>query len=315
MPLPAHSILAIDAIRAASRQIVRELGFMGGNFAGTDLSPSAVHALIEIETGRVTARDLGARLHLEKSSISRMLRKLVELGEVTEHAGSDGRFKELSLTDKGQKRAAAIHAFARAQVSDALGRISQSQRQTVIDGLNLYATALASSGVLTDRRFAFDVVEGYRTGLIARITQMHAFHYARTSGFGRQFESVVAGGLSDFCNRLDSRRNSIWAAVQGEEIVGSVAIDGEDIGGNKAHLRWFIVDERVSGAGIGRKLLSAALDFVDQSGFEETHLWTFSGLEAARHLYEGHGFALEEEWLGTQWGNRVLEQKFVRKHT
>lgn len=75
----------INDIRSTSRRLVRELGFMGGDFAGTDLPPSAVHALIEIEAcPRISARDLGKMLRLEKSSISRMLRKLVLSGDVLE---------------------------------------------------------------------------------------------------------------------------------------------------------------------------------------------------------------------------------------
>lgn len=153
---------------------------------------------------------------------------------------------------------------------------------------------------------------GYQLGLIAQVTQMHALYYARTSGFGRRFESVVAGGLAEFCERLDRPKNEIWTAVRKGEIVGSVAVDGEDLGGNVAHLRWFILDDDVRGNGIGRKLLSCALAFADERGFVETHLWTFSGLPAARHLYETHGFTCVEERSGSQWGTEVLEQRFVR---
>ncbi|MGG2473804.1 MarR family transcriptional regulator, partial [Rhizobium sp. BR5] len=72
--------------------------------------------------------------------------------------------------------------------------------------------------------------EGYRPGIIARITQMHALYYARTSGFGQRFESVVAEGLASFCNRLENPKNAIWVAMRGQEIIGSIAIDGEDLG-------------------------------------------------------------------------------------
>jgi hypothetical protein len=41
------------------------------------------------------------------------------------------------------------------------------------------------------------------------------------------------------------------------------------------------------------------------------YLWTFQGLDAARRLYEKHGFRLAEEREGSQWGERVLEQRFV----
>ncbi|EON11976.1 MULTISPECIES: MarR family winged helix-turn-helix transcriptional regulator [Pandoraea] len=133
----------VEAIRTVSREMVRELGFMGGNFAGTDLSPSAVHALIEIERGGITARDLGARLHLEKSSVSRMLRKLVQSGDVGEAVSEhDARVKRLFLTPAGKKRVAGIHAFARAQVMEALGRLARGQDRIVLDGMRLYTAAL-----------------------------------------------------------------------------------------------------------------------------------------------------------------------------
>jgi len=297
--------------RAASRQPVRELGFTGATFAGTNLSPSTVHSLLEIERGNTTARDLGDILRLEKSSVSRMLRRLVASGDVQEKAGDDdGRVKMLSLTMAGKVRVAAIHAFAQAQVSGALSRLQSGQDRTILEGLRLYADALAgqNDAMVAPR---IEIVGGYQTGLIARITEMHALYYSRETGFGQRFESVVAGGLAEFCNRLESPRNAIWAAIHDGRVVGSIAIDGEDFGGDVAHLRWFIVDGP-RGNGTGRKLLLAALGFVDGQDFTETHLWTFSGLSAARHLYETCGFTLTEERPGHQWGNEVLEQRFVR---
>jgi GNAT superfamily N-acetyltransferase len=156
------------------------------------------------------------------------------------------------------------------------------------------------------------IFPGYRPGIIGGITLVHALYYARASGFGQRFESVVAGGLADFCDRLTNPRNAIWAAMQGDDIVGSIAIDGEDLGANVAHLRWFIMDDRARGTGVGRRLLSTALAFADANGFAETHLWTFKGLSAARHLYESQGFACVEERPGNQWGSEVIEQRFVR---
>lgn len=55
-------------------------------------------------------------------------------------------------------------------------------------------------------------------------------YYARESGFGQQFESVVAGGLAEFCNRMENPQNALWTAVHDSEMFGSVAVDGEDIG-------------------------------------------------------------------------------------
>ncbi len=134
----------IDHIRAASRLMVRELGFMQATVAATDYPPSAVHALLEIgEREAMTAVELSVFLGLEKSSVSRMIRKLIEAGELREAASAgDGRIKRLLLTAKGRRTREAIQAFGRQQVTNALARLTPAQRQKVAEGLALYAQAL-----------------------------------------------------------------------------------------------------------------------------------------------------------------------------
>ncbi len=61
-------------------------------------------------------------------------------------------------------------------------------------------------------------------------------------------------------------------------IVGSVAIDGEDLAPGEAHLRWFILDDGCRGHGVGKKLLTEAMRFCDSLGFSAVHLWTFNSL-------------------------------------
>jgi GNAT superfamily N-acetyltransferase len=107
-------------------------------------------------------------------------------------------------------------------------------------------------------------------------------------------------------------RSGLWTAADDGGLLGSIAIDGEDLGDGSAHLRWFIVADRARGTGLGRRLLEQALAFCDAQGFACTQLWTFDGLHAARRLYEANGFVLAEQWPGTQWGPLVQEQRFER---
>jgi DNA-binding MarR family transcriptional regulator len=134
----------IDDIRAASRQMVRELGFMEATLAATDYPPSAVHTVIEIGIrGPMTSGEIAAFLHLEKSSVSRLVRKLVESGELKEMSDADdARIKPLALTAKGKRTMGALHEFGRRQVISALSRLTEAERRTVRDGLTLYARAL-----------------------------------------------------------------------------------------------------------------------------------------------------------------------------
>jgi DNA-binding MarR family transcriptional regulator len=141
---PALNVALIDDIRAASRQMVRELGFMEATLAATDYPPSAVHTILEIGArGPMTSVQLAEILHLEKSTVSRLVRRLVECGELKETSDTDdARIKPLSLTPKGRRTLAALHDFGRRQVAGALARLTEIERKIVRDGLSIYARAL-----------------------------------------------------------------------------------------------------------------------------------------------------------------------------
>ena len=156
------------------------------------------------------------------------------------------------------------------------------------------------------------VREGYVPGCIGRIAQLHANHYSAANGFGVSFEAKVARELADFCQNYKPGRDGIWLALCNGHIEGSVAIDGTDAGSTGAHLRWFITSNEIKGQGIGRMLLEQAMVFVRACGYRNTYLWTFAGLDAARHLYESHRFRLVHEGPGSQWGTLVTEQRFER---
>jgi len=160
---------------------------------------------------------------------------------------------------------------------------------------------------------SYCIDDGYTTGLIGSVALLHANTYHQISGFGQEFEAKVASELAEFTSRLSHPKNNIWHVTNNDRIVASISIDGQDLGNNIAHLRWFIVDSTLRGSGLGRKLLTIAVQFCDDHDFSQIDLWTFKGLDAARKLYEQCGFELASEQPGTQWGSEVIEQKFIRK--
>ena len=157
-----------------------------------------------------------------------------------------------------------------------------------------------------------EIVTGYRPGIIGRCLELQALYYAGHAGFGRTFEAGRANDIADFFHRGPPNRSEFWSAHKGEVVVGTIAVDSEGLEANVAQVRWFVVEDSTRGAGLGRTLLRAALEFCDRSGFAETHLWTFDGLAAARHLYEQAGFVLIAENETAEWGPVVLKQQFVR---
>ena len=147
-------------------------------------------------------------------------------------------------------------------------------------------------------------------GAIGRIIELHATYYSQNWNFDLFFEARVASELSAFLNRFDGERDGFWIARMNEEIVGSLAVDGIEGATKGGRLRWFIVDPRHQGCGIGKMLLQKAIRFCQNVGFRRLYLTTFVGLQAARGLYEAHGFTLCEEREGDHWGRTMREQTF-----
>lgn len=305
----------INHVRSASRLMVRELGFMQATLAATDYPPSSVHTLVELGSrDSLTAVELVALLGLEKSSVSRMVRKLIEAGEIEEVPNEeDARSKKLQLTEQGRQTLRAVDAFATQRVGTAMAHLTEAQQQTVSEGLGHYAGALHTQrlGLAPTPPAPLEIARGYRPGIIGRMVEMHALYYARYANFGQPFESLVASDMAELMGRLHNPRNEVWVVLDGERIVGSIAIDGEAEGGD-AVLRCFILDDRARGKGAGKRLLAEAIRFCDEWGFRATRLWTFKGLDAARKLYEAVGFTLEQEQEGEHWGGRIIGQWFVR---
>lgn len=167
----------------------------------------------------------------------------------------------------------------------------------------------------TMRSEAIQILDGATPNVLDRIVAMHARYYARALGMGAVFERKVTEGLAEFLPRLMDAQNRLWLVIADSRIVGSLAIDWQGLGDGLAHLRWFILDEECRGLGIGSSLLPRAIDFVDGASHDRTVLWTFRGLNAARHLYEREGFCMTQEYAGEQWGVSRAEQRFERNRS
>ncbi len=152
---------------------------------------------------------------------------------------------------------------------------------------------------------------GYLPGAIGRIAELHGRYYAGHWGFGLFFEAKVATELSDFFRAFDSDRDGLWLATLDGRVEGSIVIDGAHAGDDGAHLRWFILSQALRGKGVGKELITRAVDYCAVKGYERIYLWTFEGLDAARHLYESTGFSRARQQKGAQWGTEVNEQMFV----
>jgi GNAT superfamily N-acetyltransferase len=155
-----------------------------------------------------------------------------------------------------------------------------------------------------------EIVKGFVPGVLGRVVELHGTYYARDWGFGLFFEAKMAADMAALANRYDDRRDGLWTVSLAGRVEGAIAIDGLNGATDAAVLRWYIVSDALRGKGCGRRLLATAVVFCRERRYPRVTLWTFAGLDAARHLYEQEGFRLVEERRGSQWGTEVTEQRF-----
>ena len=145
-------------------------------------------------------------------------------------------------------------------------------------------------------------------GDIGYLTHLHGVVYAREYGYNTTFEAYVAGGLAEFILSFKPKKDRMWLARAHNRIIGSIAIVGRSK--LEAQLRWFFVHPDHRGHGLGRGLLTEALQFCKRRKYKAVYLWTTSELDAARYLYTHAGFRKTKERGHTIWGKELREERY-----
>lgn len=330
-PAEAGQLVAMTAGQShRMNEVERLLGFMCVRTVHCGAVPSALQMklgvnlfLITMVTGLAEAHHFAQRHTLDMTKFDEILASGPMASDVSRIKGRKllaGDFEaQATITDVLKNNRLVVEAAREQRIASPLLDVCHALYSETLDlghgrqDMIAVVRAIEARTVSARQLPAVSIKEGYQIGLVGRCAELHARYYTSAAGFGPSFEAQVASGVAEFIARLDHRRNGIWAAMAGEEVVGTVAIDGQDLARDAAHLRWFIVGEGARGAGMGRRLLTEAISFCDDHRFPEIELWTFAGLDAARHLYESCGFVLVEERRGTQWGTEVMEQRYIRR--
>lgn len=111
---------------------------------GQPLPVSEAHALLELDADQpLTQQELGTRLRLQKSTVSRLVDSLERRGWLHRSAHpSDGRAILLRLTTEGSATAEAIARARETKFSQLLGAIPADERETVLHALTVLTEAL-----------------------------------------------------------------------------------------------------------------------------------------------------------------------------
>lgn len=275
-------------LRHASRELVRELGFLQGRDATSKLSHSHCHALIEIEAGGTLAQtELASRLRLDKSTASRIVADLESRGFVRARvSGDDRRVRLLSLTPKGRTKLAVIHDGANARVERALDLLPAEERDVVLRGMQIYARALERSRL----RASFTMRETKakdREGVAQLIRTVMPEFGASGPGF-----AILDPEVDDMPAAYRQARSKYFVVLDDEERVvgggGFAPLSGGDEG--TCELRKMYLLPRLRGLGFGQALLSSCIEGARAAGFSRMYLETLTGMTRARELYAQNGF-------------------------
>ena len=113
---------------------------------------------------------------------------------------------------------------------------------------------------LQDIQFRNEIVPGD----LGYIVRLHGILYAKEYGYGVQFESYVASGLSEFYRNYDQKKDRFWFCEHNHEIIGSLLLMHRPH--NAAQLRYFLILPEYRGIGLGKKLMELYMGFLRGAG-------------------------------------------------
>ncbi len=277
----------VEPVRAASRRIVRELGFLQAGIARCGVSHSQCHALLELDRGCVvTTREMAHLLNLDKSTLCRALLPLRKEGYVTVRSSArDGREAPLALTPSGRRLVGKIHEIARRRVQRALGSLPQAERSSVVRGLSLYGRALARARA--EEEFTLREIRPADDRAVGTLLRRVMAEYGCTGpGF-----AVHDPEVAKISQAYERARHAYLVLVRRGRIVGGAGfgpLAGGDRGVCELRKMYFLPEAR--GLGLGRSTLEQVMERARREGFRRIYLETLASMTEARRLYESAGF-------------------------
>lgn len=289
-------------IRKFNRFYTNIIGLVNKTILESPYSLAEVRVLLEIDrAGQCTAADLVRLLRIDAGYLSRMLARFVKTGLVSRTPSSaDGRVQVLTLTDKGRETFRQLSDASTRQIVEILGNLSGSEQEKLVGHM------AAIMHILAPQRDKLITIRTQKSGDAGYIAYRHGVLYEQEYGLDRVFEQYVVKSLAEFL--ADRPLGDIWVAECDGQIAGFIGIVGVDA--QTAQLRWFLVEPEFRGLGLGRRLITTALDFCRQNGLRHVFLWTFQELSAARHLYRSFGFTPTEHVPNDTWKKGLVEERW-----
>jgi DNA-binding MarR family transcriptional regulator/GNAT superfamily N-acetyltransferase len=299
----------VDDVRRFNRFFTRRIGVLREGLLHSPYSLAEARILFEIahRERALTASDLSRDLGLDPGYLSRILARLEQQRLIDKlRSETDARRRFLSLTPEGKEAFSSLDARSREEVAEMLGGLSERAQRRLLEAMRII------KGIL-DRGKGFKFSEPFylrqhEPGDMGWVVHRHGVLYAKEYGWDERFEALVARIVADFVDGYDPARERCWIAEMGGEIVGCVfVVRASD---TVAKLRLLLVEPEARGLGLGTRLVEECIRFARNRGYEKLTLWTNGVLDAARRIYEEHGFELVEEEEHHSFGKDLIGQNW-----
>jgi GNAT superfamily N-acetyltransferase len=190
------------------------------------------------------------------------------------------------------------------QIEVLLKSLKPSELSPLVNGLKIYGHIM---GFLMGRPVSVHI-RPHRIGDASFVTFLHGTLYSQEYGLNATFEVQVGREITEFVSQFNPQWDGFWIAEASGTIVGAIVIVNR--GRELAQLRWFILHPTYRGLGLGRELMTRAVDFCKGKGYKKVFLWTFDELHAAIDLYRYFGFERIETKAHLCWGRNLTEERY-----
>ncbi|PGM55912.1 helix-turn-helix domain-containing GNAT family N-acetyltransferase [Bacillus sp. AFS053548] len=295
----------VEKIRKFNRHYANVLGKIDQEIYNHPFPLTEARIITEInENHGCTATDIIEKLGIDRGYLSRIIQRFDEENIISKiQSPEDKRQYTLHLTAKGNEIYNKLVNDANIGVESMIQSLSTPEVKELVKSMETIESIFS----LNQAPIPEISIRPFKPGDVGYVAHIHGKIYSTTHQFGCVFEYYVMKGLSEFL--LNSNGGELWVAEVNGEIVGSIAITKTNE--SVAQLRWFVLDEKYQGLGIGKKLIETALNFCKENQFEHVFLWTVSTLETARYLYKKYNFTLTEEKPNFEWtGSELIEERW-----
>lgn len=300
----------VSIIRRFNRYYTNVLGLLDQHILESDLSLSEVRVLHEIEkTDKCTSKMLSDILCMDAGYLSRILKKFYKMNLLTkEKSSEDGRAQYLYLTAEGKEKMDELNSSSDEQIAEIIKPLTEIDKNCLAQNMTSIETILTNGAniKLEDIIISTDV----RPGDIGYITYMHGWIYGEEYGYSTAFEGYVAESFHKFLLNYNLDNDCLWCAKHNGNIIGCIGIVGQ---GERAQLRWFLIDPHYRGIGLGIKLLQQALNFTKVKKYKNVYLDTTNDLDKAISMYTKAGFIKISEKANNSWREDLIELEFEKE--